>query len=171
MGWIGIIVLLFVVGLEFGLEYLFYSNSKKEESEDVYITKTHTPKRRTVTCFALTVAASAASIICALLLKNSLDLGGWIAYLLGCIFAITLPFVLLLLCIGNYEVMTAEGIIVRRIHKKTFVRYDQMAYYSYSHGQLTIYAEDDTLLLFVGDNRIGLQSLIHCLEKRNICKR
>lgn len=170
MGWIFIIVILFVVGLEFGLEYLFYTNSKKEELEDHYITKTHAPKRRTFTCFVLTVLSSVASIICALILKNSLDLCGWIAYMFGCIFMIALPFVLLLICICNYEVITTEGIIVHRIYRNTFVRYDQMAYYSYSFDKLTIYAEDNKLLLFVGDNRIGLQSLIKYLERRNICK-
>ncbi len=171
MEWIFIIVILFVVLLEFGLEYLFYTNSKKEESEDQYIAKTHAPKRRTLTCFVLTVVTSAASIICALILKNSFELGALIAYMFGCIFMIAIPFSLLLICICDYEVITTEGIIVHRIHKKTLIRYNQMVYYSFSFGQLTIYAEDNKLLLVVGDNRIGLQSLIKCLEKQNICKR
>lgn len=174
MGWIFLIGLILTIGIELGAEFLFFSKSKKEDQEELYITRTHAPRRRMITAFVLTVGLSVASVLVAVDLnvtEKSIDLGGWIAYSLSCLFMITLALIIFLISASEYEILTQDGIIIHRIRKKTFVSYDQMLSYLYSFDQLTVYGENDQILFLIADGRIGLQSIIRELDARGIRKR
>ena len=173
MGWIFLITVVLLFAFSFLLEYLFYSTSKKEQQEDGYITRTHAPKRRMVFSFVTTVALFLVSVIIALFFisETKLDLGGWIAYAFGCLFAIGLPTLIFLICIADYEVITKNSIIVHRLNKKMEISYDEIENYTYSFNQLTVYGANDKVLFFVADMRVGLSSLIKEFETRQIKKR
>ena len=174
MGWIFLIAVVLLFAFSFLLEYLFYSTSKKEQQEDGYITRTHAPKRRMVFSFVTAVALFLVSVIIALffiILETKLDLGGWIAYAFGCLFAIGLPTLIFLICIADYEVITKNSIIVHRLKKKMEISYDEIENYTYSFNQLTVYGSNDKVLFFVADMRVGLSSLIKEFETRQIKKR
>ena len=174
MGWLCLVGLIFTVAIEVGAEYLFYSKSKKEQAEDANITRTHAPRRRVVTALVATVGLSVASILGAISLivaETSVDVGGWIAYTLSCVFIITLSLIIFLISISDYEILTQDGMIIHRFRKKTLVRYEQMVSYTYSFEQLTVYGENDQKLFFIADNRVGLQAILDELEARGVPKR
>ena len=135
MGWIFLIAVVLLFAFSFLLEYLFYSTSKKEQQEEGCITRTHAPKRRMVASFVITVSLFLASIIIALFAifaEPPLDLVGWIAYAIGCLFMIGPTALLFLICIADYEVITKNSIIVHRLNKKTEISYDEIDSYTYS---------------------------------------
>ena len=174
MGWIFLIAVVLLFSFSFLLEYLFYSTSKKEQQEDGYITRTHAPKRRIVVSFVIMVSLFLASIIIALFLifsESELDLSGWIAYAISCLFAVGLPALIFGICLSDYEVITRSSIIVHRLNKKTEISYDEIESYTYSLNQLTVYGTNDKVLFFVADMRVGLASLIKEFETRQIKKR
>ena len=174
MGWIFLIEVILLFAFSVLLEYLFYSTSKKEQQEDGYITRTHAPKRRMVASFIIMVSLFLASIIMALFFifaESELDLAGWIAYAISCLFAIGIPALIFLICIADYEVITKNGVIVHRLNKKTEISYDEIDSYTYSFNQLTVYGTNDKVLFFVADMRVGLASLIKEFETRRIKKR
>ena len=124
--------------------------------------------------FVIKVSHFLATIILALFFiisETKLDLGGWIAYAFGCLFAIGLPTLIFLICIADYEVITKNSIIVHRLTKKTEISYDEIDSYTYSFNQLTVYGTNDKVLFFVADMRVGLASLIKEFETRQIKKR
>ena len=174
MGRIFLIALVLFFSFSFLLEYLFYSTSKKEQQEDGYITRTHAPKRRMMVSFVIMVSLFLASIIIALFFifsESELDLAGWIAYAISCLFAVGLPALIFLICIADYEVITKNSIIVHRLTKKTEISYDEIDSYTYSFNQLTVYGTNDKVLFSVADMRVGLASLIKEFETRQIKKR
>jgi hypothetical protein len=174
MGWIFLIALVLFFSFSFLLEYLFYSTSKKEQQEDRYITRTHAPKRRMVVSFVIMASLFLTSIIIALFFifsESELDLAGWIAYAISCLFAVGLPALIFLICIADYEVITRNSIIVHRLNKTTEILYDEIDSYKYSFNQLTVYGANDKVLFFVADTRVGLASLIKEFEARRIKKR
>ena len=174
VGWIFLIAVILLFAFSFLLEYLFYSTSKKEQQEDGYITRTHSPKRRMMVSFVIMVSLFFASIIIALFFifsESKLDLTSWIGYAIICLFAIGLPALIFLICIADYEVITKNSIIVHRLTKKTEISYDEIDSYTYSSNQLTVYGANDKVLFFVADMRVGLVSLIKEFETRQIKKR
>ena len=174
MGWIFLIAVVLLFSFSFLLEYLFYSTSKKEQQEDGYITRTHAPKRRLVGFFITMLILFLTSIIIALFFifsESELDLSGWIAYAISCLFAVGLPALIFGTCLSDYEVITRTSIIVHRLNKKTEISYDEIESYTYSLNQLTVYGTNDKVLFFVADMRVGLASLIKEFETRQIKKR
>ena len=67
MGWMILIGVLFLIvvriSIEWLSEYLTYSTSKKEEREDAYISRTHAPKLRTTSSFAISCILIVAFIV------------------------------------------------------------------------------------------------------------
>ena len=174
MGWlflIGAILLFSFVAL---FEFLMFSTTKKEEKEDSYITRTHAPKRRIIVCLIITLVL-VISFICGtvaiILFDNPNDVGFWIAYILGCLFIIAGPMILLLICISDFEVIMNNGIYVHRIFFKKFIKFSELSSYSYSFNQLNIFNKNDEPVIFVADMRIGLKTLITELEYHGIFKK
>ena len=174
MGWIFLIGVILLFGIAALLEFLMFSTTKKEEKEDAFITRTHVPKRRTILCLIITlvlVVSFMSGTVAIILFDNSNEVSFWIAYTLGCLFVISVPMILLLICISDYEVIMNNGIYVHRIFRKKFIKFNELSSYSYSFNQLTVFDKSDKPVIFVADMRIGLKSLISELEYHGIHKK
>ena len=148
MGWIFLIAVILLFAFSFLLEYLFYSTSKKEQQEDGYITRTHSPKRRMMGSFVIMVSLFLASIIIALFFifsESKLDLAGWIAYAISCLFAIGLPALIFLICmsLGALYLIKYTDILLPKINEAT------ASYISFNNFKTT------DILKIVADNIEG----------------
>ena len=172
MGWIFLIGALLLIFLALLLEYLFASTSKKEELEDSFVSRTYAPKRRKITSFIILCIMIALFVVGTVILTDkTLSLEFWIAYILGVLLIIIFPILLyFIVCISDYEVITENGITIHRIFKTKFIKYDQMARYSYSYDQLKVYDKEGKAVLFVGDMRVGTKALIDALEHHGITR-
>ena len=83
-------------------------------------------------------------------------------------FFIFIPLILLLICINDYEVIRTDGIIIHRIFKTKFVKYEEIKKYKYSFNQLTVYDKSEKIIFFIADNRVGIKSIIKELEYHGI---
>jgi len=170
MGWIFLIGAVVVFLTAFALEFLFYSTTKKEEQEQS-ITKTHAPIRRTVASLIITIvlcAAFVAGSIAIILSNQRLEIAFWLGYTFGGLFCISIPFVLFLIYTHDYEIITEDAIIVNRVFKKKEIKFSDISHFTYSLNQLTVYGEDNSILFFVGDMRIGLNDIIKSLEEHGV---
>ena len=169
MEWLFLLGTIFLIFLVLLLEYLFYSTSKKEVLEDSFVSRTYAPKKRTITACVIScilIVLFVVGMVIILLTDQNIDF--WIAYIFGGLFVISIPLLLFLICILDYEVITEDGITIHRLFKRKFIKYDQMARYFYSYNQLTVYDKEGKSLLFVGDMRVGMKALIDTLEHHGI---
>ena len=174
MGWIFLLCVIILFCIIAAYEYLMYSMSKKEENEDSYITRTHTPKRRTIINLIMTLLLVSIFIVVTVLIivfDNPNDISFWIAYVFSFIFFISIPMILFLICISDYEIIMKEGIMVHRFFKKKFIKFNEIVYYSFSFNQLIVYGQNDVILFFIGDLRVGIKSLVNELEHHRIKKK
>lgn len=126
MGWIFLIGFILLFGIAALLEFLMFSTIK-EEKQDVFINRTHSPKRRTILCLIITlvlVVSFMSGTVAIILFGNSNEVSFWIAYTLGCLFVISGPMILLLICISDYEVIMNNGIYVHRIFRKKLIKFN-----------------------------------------------
>lgn len=170
MGWIFLIGAIVLFLLAFGLEYLFYSTTKKE-SQKQSVTKTHAPIKRTVTSLVITVVLCVTFVngaVAFILSNQTLEIAFWLGYTFGGLFCISIPFMLFLICTHDYEIIAADSIIVNRLFGRKAIKYSDISHFRYSLNQLTVYDKNDFVLFYVGDVRIGLNSLIQALEKHGV---
>ena len=169
MGWI------FLIGSEvlflaaFALEFLFHSTTKKEREQSV--SRTHAPIRRTVASLIITIVLCTAFIagaIAFIFSDQALEIAFWLGYTFGGLFCISIPFILLLMCTHDYEIITEDAIIVNRVFRKKEIKFSDISHFTYSLNQLTVYGEDNSILFFVGDMRIGLNDIIKSLEEHGV---
>ena len=171
MGWFFLVGSILIFSIVYLLEFLFFSVSKKEEKEDLFIDRTHAPKRRTITSLIITVSLVilfVTGLLVILLTEQDCDLGFWIVFTLSGLFIISIPLILLLICINDYEVIRTDGIIIHRIFKTKFVKYEEMKKYKYSFNQLTVYDKSEKIIFLIADNRVGIKSIIKELEYHGI---
>ena len=175
MEWIYIIFGIFLLILELGLEMLLFSRSKREESEDGFIAKTHAPKKRVVTLTIMglfSILLFITIVVILILTQAELDFFFWLVYSFGSLFLFGPPFILLLISKNDYEIIKQDGIFVHRLCKKFFIRYEEMGKYEYDsvYNQLIVYDNDGTVLFLVADMRIGVLSIVKELEKHGVAK-
>jgi MFS family permease len=71
----------------------------------------------------------------------------------------------------TYEIVLNDKIIVKRFPGKSKeIMYYQIHYYVDSYGQLKVFDKNNIPILFVGDNRIGLNNLIGKLDSKFITR-
>ena len=100
--------------------------------------------------------------------EGDISAAGWMAWCFGMPLALSLPALLILLSVRTYEILREDGILVKRLTKTKFVSYADMASYRWSNGQLTVYDRGHAVLFFVGENRVGLTSLLLRLDEKGI---
>lgn len=170
MGWIFLIGVIVLFALAFCLEYLFYSTTKRENQERT-ITKTHAPIKRMVTSLVITIVLCVvfiAGAVAFILSNQALEIAFWLGYTFGGLFCISIPFILLLMCTHDYEIITEDAIIVNRVFRKKEIKFSDISHFTYSLNQLTVYGKDNSILFFVGDMRIGLNDIIKSLEEHGV---
>lgn len=171
MEWLMLIFGIVLLFLEFGLEFLFYSNTKKEEKESEFIARTHAPIRRIVISMIFTLLPIILFIVVVIVVMindEKVDLGFWIALSLSCLFFFSIPFALLLIAFCDYEIIKEDGILVHRVFHKGFIKYNEIKYYQFSFEQLIAYDHNDNMILIVADMRVGVKAIIKELEKQGI---
>ena len=144
-----------------------YSQSKKEEAENDFITKTKYPRRFTLcstVALIITVILFMVFTVIICVFEKDFPSHSWIVFILSAILIIAIPLLLTLLALRTYEIIRTDGILVVRLFKKTLVKYSEMASYHYSFNQLTVYDNEHKMLFGVYDNRVGLKSLLNQLD-------
>jgi hypothetical protein len=149
-----------------------YKRSKKEEAENGCVTRTYCPKRLTV-CSAAALIAAAVCVAAGAYFAargDALSPSGWIAYSLSALLILALPALLFCLSVCTYEILREDGILVRRLTKTKFVPLEDMASYTWSNGQLTVFGRDNAVLFSVGDNRVGTAALLRYLDEKGVLR-
>ncbi len=152
---------------------LIYSQSKKEEAENGFISRTKYPYRFTlfsVVALIISVMLFVVATVLICVIEKDFPLYSWIALILSALFIISIPLLLVLLAFRTYEIIRKDGILVARLSKKKFVKYSEMASYHYSLNQLTVYDNQHKMIFGVYDNRVGIKSLIDQLNSKGIPK-
>jgi len=147
-----------------------YKRSRKEEAENGYVTRTRCPKRLTVCSAAALIAAAVCAAAGAYFAArvDALSPSGRIAYSLSALLILALPALLFCLSVCTYEILREDGILVRRLTKTKFVPLEDMASYTWSNGQLTVFGRDNAVLFSVGDNRVGMKALLCYMNEKGI---
>lgn len=148
-----------------------YGQSKKEEMEDTFVSRTKFPFRFTLCstiALIITIVAFAVGIVLIAIFENDFPIHSWIALGLSAIFVISIPLLLTLLALRTYEIIRSDGIVVQRLFKRKFIRYSEMFSYHYSFNQLTVYNKEHKPILGVYDNRVGMKALLNQLDYRGI---
>ena len=144
-----------------------YGQSKKEETENEFITKTKFPQKFTlcsVVSLIVIVILFVVGTVLICVFDKDFPTHSWIAFILSAIFIIAIPLLLTLLAFRTYEIIRTDGILVVRLFKKKFVKYSEMASYHYSFNQLTVYDNKHKAIFGVYDNRVGLKMLLNQLD-------
>ena len=173
MGWIFLIGAVVIFFTAFALEFLFYSTTKKEGQEQS-VSRTYAPIGRTVASLIITIVFCTAFIAGALAFifsDQALEIAFWLGYTFGGLFCISIPFSLFLICTHDYEIITEDAISVNRFFKKKEINFSDISHFTYSLNQLTVYGNDNSILFFVGDMRIGLNDIVKSLEVHGIAKK
>ncbi len=149
----------------------FFLQTKKEQNEDAFVYKTHAPRRSFVISISLLIIVSAfftVGTILIITLNLFTEIAQWMAYSFSVLF-IWLIFALLFLVIAvPYEVINKDSIMVFRWIKKKQYSFSEIGSYKYSFNQLTVLDKNGKVLFFVGDNRVGIKSIINSLEEHYI---
>ena len=148
-----------------------YGQSKKEEAENRFITKTKYPKRFTVcsvVALIITVTLFVVATVLICVFERNFPIHSWIAFIFAALFIIFIPLILVLLSFRTYEIIRSDGILIVRLFKKKFVKYSEMAAYHYSFNQLTVYDSNHKAIFGVYDNRVGMKALLDQLNCKGV---
>lgn len=98
-------------------------------------------------------------------INESFDKNQWLAYFFSGLFLISIPLIGFLNTVTTYELIEDDKIIVKRWFKSRNILFAEIKNYEYQFKQLTVYDRNNIPVLFVGDNRLGMDNLIKVLER------
>jgi len=173
MGWIFLIGVILLLGLTFLLEFLLNSTSKKEIKDDNYVTRTYAPKRRIITSLIFTIVTSLSFVIFSLIFiitEQDLDIGFWFGWTFGSLFVISIPMIILLISLFDYEIIKSDKIMVNRLFgkRRKEIYYSEILKYKYEFNQIMVLDKNNKVLFFVADSRIGIKSIVNELNYHGI---
>ena len=146
--------------------YLFTSTKKELDSYSDN-KKTSYPKRLLLFFVSTFIATLVLFIVIGVVLyfNASIDKTQLVAFFFSGLVIIGIPFIGLVNIITSYELIEKDRIVVKRWFKSREILFTEIKNYEYRFNQLSVYDLDDNPILFVGDNRLGIDNLVKVLEK------
>ena len=155
---------------------LLYKHTKKEELENDILYKTKFPKRFKIFSLVVLVLFLTFFIIGCILISifdRDFPFSSWIAFVISCFFIFLVPLFLTIYSFCTYEIIKEDGFVISRLFKRKFIAYTEISYFEYEEtfNQLTVFNYSNKSIFCIGDNRVGIKSVLKHLRKKGIIQK